>query len=131
MNPDKDMLSLPAEARSGGPKMPSAPPPGYSDAGWLHRPDDETYSFQFMRMLGAAQASASTISECFFRPLQRNRVRLAAAKTRLDRMHCRERRRCIRLRRSMMPGRTERLLGYVRRYPHRDGVYFRIWENES
>jgi hypothetical protein len=35
------------------------------------------------------------------------------------------------LRRSMMPDRTERLLGYARRYPHRDGVYFRIWENES
>ncbi len=28
-------------------------------------------------------------------------------------------------------GRTERLVGYVRRCPHRDGVYFRIWENES
>ena len=27
--------------------------------------------------------------------------------------------------------RTERLVGYVRRYPHRDGFYFRIWETES
>jgi hypothetical protein len=28
-------------------------------------------------------------------------------------------------------GRTERLVGYVRRCPHRDSAYFRIWENES
>jgi hypothetical protein len=27
--------------------------------------------------------------------------------------------------------RTERLVGYVRGCPHWDGVYFRIWENES
>jgi dienelactone hydrolase len=65
MDPDKDMLALPAEAKLGRPKMPSAPP-RYSDAGWLQWPDDEAYSFQFMRMLGAAQEGASTISECFF-----------------------------------------------------------------
>lgn len=65
MDPDKDMLALPAEAELGGPKMPPAPP-CYSDAGWLQWPDDEAYSFQFMRMLGAAQEGASTISECFF-----------------------------------------------------------------
>jgi len=38
MDPDKDMLALPAEAELGGPKMPPAPP-CYSDAGcffnWL------------------------------------------------------------------------------------------------
>jgi dienelactone hydrolase len=65
MDPDKDVLALPAEARLGGPKIPSAPP-CYGDAGWLQWPDDEAYSFQFMRMLGAAQEGASTISECFF-----------------------------------------------------------------
>jgi hypothetical protein len=65
MDPDKDMLALPAEAKLGGPKMRSAPP-CYSDAGWLQWPDDEAYSFHFMRMLGAAQEGASTISECFF-----------------------------------------------------------------
>jgi hypothetical protein len=41
-------------------------PPYYSDAGWLQWPDNEAYSFQFMRMLGAAQEGASTVSECFF-----------------------------------------------------------------
>ena len=45
--------------------MPSTPP-HYSDAGWLQWPDNEAYSFQFMRMLGAAQEGASTVSECFF-----------------------------------------------------------------
>ncbi|WP_426537073.1 alpha/beta hydrolase family protein [Bradyrhizobium sp. McL0615] len=65
LDPDKDMLALPAEAKLGGPKMRSASP-CYSDAGWLQWPDDEAYSFQFMRMLGAAQEGASTISECFF-----------------------------------------------------------------
>jgi dienelactone hydrolase len=64
MDPDKDILALPAEAKLGGPKMPSATP-CYSGAGWLQWPDDEAYSFQFMRMLGAAQEGASTISECF------------------------------------------------------------------
>jgi hypothetical protein len=93
VDPDKDILALPAEAKSGGPKMWSGPP-CYRDAGWLQWPD-EAYSFQFMRMLGAAQEGASTISECFFRPLQRDRIRLAAAKTRLDRTHCRKRGRCV------------------------------------
>jgi dienelactone hydrolase len=65
LDPDKDMLALPAEAKLGEPKMRSASP-CYSDAGWLQWPDDEAYSFQFMRMLGAAQEGASTISECFF-----------------------------------------------------------------
>jgi dienelactone hydrolase len=40
-------------------------PPRYSDAGWLQWPDDEDYSFHFMRVLAAAQEGASTISECF------------------------------------------------------------------
>jgi hypothetical protein len=45
--------------------MPSTPP-YYSDAGWLQWPDNEAYSFQFTRMLGAVQQGASTASECFF-----------------------------------------------------------------
>jgi dienelactone hydrolase len=65
MDPDKDTLPLPAEAKLDGPKMWSGPP-CYSGAGWLQWPGDEAYSFQFMRMLGAAQEGASTISECFF-----------------------------------------------------------------
>jgi len=64
MDPDNDILALPAEAKSSGPKMPSATP-CYSGTGWLQWPEDEAYSFQFMRMLGAAQEGASTISECF------------------------------------------------------------------
>src|SRR4029079_1391254 len=65
LHTDRDVLAVPGEAELGGPKMPSAPP-RYSDAGWLQWPDDEAYSFQFMRMLGAAQEGASTISESFF-----------------------------------------------------------------
>jgi hypothetical protein len=61
----KDMLALLDEAKLNGPKMPSTPP-YYSDAGWLQWPDNEAYSFQFMRMLGAAQEDATTVSECFF-----------------------------------------------------------------
>jgi len=48
MDPDKDMLALPAEARLGGPKKPSAPPP-LSDAGWLQWPDDEDLMSGFGR----------------------------------------------------------------------------------
>ena len=61
----KDMLALLDEAKLNGPKMPSTPS-YYSAAGWLQWPDNEAYSFQFMRMLGAAQEGASTVSECFF-----------------------------------------------------------------
>ena len=61
----KDMLALLDEAKLNGPKMPSTPS-YHSDAGWLQWPDNEAYSFQFMRMLGAAQEGASTVSECFF-----------------------------------------------------------------
>ena len=39
LDPDNGMLALPAEAKLGGPKMPSAPP-CYSGAGWLQSPDD-------------------------------------------------------------------------------------------
>ena len=31
IDPDKDMLTLPAEAKLGGPKMPSAPPSIHRD----------------------------------------------------------------------------------------------------
>ncbi|QKR99889.1 alpha/beta hydrolase [Sphingomonas sp. CL5.1] len=37
----------------------------YQPAGWMQWPDNPDYSFQFMRVLGAAQEGASTISECF------------------------------------------------------------------
>jgi len=67
MHPDKDMRALPAEAKLGGPKTPSAPP-CYSDAGWLQRPDDEAYSFQFMRMLGAAQGAQAPSQNAFSDP---------------------------------------------------------------
>jgi dienelactone hydrolase len=37
----------------------------YEPGGWMHWPGYEDYCFQFMRLLGAAQEGASTISECF------------------------------------------------------------------
>lgn len=37
----------------------------YEPGGWMHWPEHEDYCFQFMRLLGAAQEGASTISECF------------------------------------------------------------------
>ncbi|WP_179957607.1 alpha/beta hydrolase family protein [Exilibacterium tricleocarpae] len=37
----------------------------YMPAGWIQWPDNPDYSFQFMRILGAAQEGASAISECF------------------------------------------------------------------
>lgn len=39
--------------------------PCYRDAGWVQWPDNEEYSFEFMRVLASAQEGASTISECF------------------------------------------------------------------
>jgi pimeloyl-ACP methyl ester carboxylesterase len=40
-------------------------PARYEPGGWMHWPEYEDYCFQFMRLLGAAQEGASTISECF------------------------------------------------------------------
>jgi pimeloyl-ACP methyl ester carboxylesterase len=40
-------------------------PPRFEAGGWMHWPDNEDYSLQFMRVLGAAQEGSSTISECF------------------------------------------------------------------
>lgn len=37
----------------------------YAPFGWMQWPNDPDYSFQFLRVLGAAQEGASTISECF------------------------------------------------------------------
>lgn len=37
----------------------------YEPFGWMHWPDNQDYGLQFMRILGAAQEGASTISECF------------------------------------------------------------------
>ena len=37
----------------------------YKPVGWMQWPDNPDYSFQFMRVLGAAQEGASAISECF------------------------------------------------------------------
>lgn len=38
---------------------------GYAPEGWLQWPDDSDFSFQFVRILAAAQEGASTIGECF------------------------------------------------------------------
>jgi hypothetical protein len=74
MDPDKDMLMLPAEAKLGGPKYrPRRPRPNALPRAW--------------------------------------RLRVTAPEHDADR--------------------TERLVGYVSRCPHRDGVCFRIGENES
>jgi pimeloyl-ACP methyl ester carboxylesterase len=40
-------------------------PPRFEAGGWMHWPDNEDYSLQFMRVLGSAQEGSSTISECF------------------------------------------------------------------
>lgn len=40
-------------------------PPRFEPGGWMHWPDNEDYSLQFMRVLGSAQEGGSTISECF------------------------------------------------------------------
>lgn len=40
-------------------------PPRFEPGGWTHWPDNEDYSLQFKRVLGAAQEGGSTISECF------------------------------------------------------------------
>lgn len=40
-------------------------PPRFEPGGWMHWPDHEDYSHQFMRVLGSAQEGGSTISECF------------------------------------------------------------------
>lgn len=37
----------------------------YEPAGWTHWPDHHDFSFNFARVLGAAQEGGSTISECF------------------------------------------------------------------
>jgi dienelactone hydrolase len=37
----------------------------FRPGGWLHWPDNEDVSLEFMRLLGAAQEGGSTISECF------------------------------------------------------------------
>jgi biotin synthase-like enzyme len=37
----------------------------YEPGGWMHWPEYEDYSYQFMRLLGAAQDGASTVGECF------------------------------------------------------------------
>src|SRR5947207_11447918 len=33
--------------------------------GWVQWPDNEAFSIEFMRLLGAAQEGGSTVSECF------------------------------------------------------------------
>jgi dienelactone hydrolase len=37
----------------------------FHPGGWIHWPDNEDVSLEFMRLLGAAQEGGSTISECF------------------------------------------------------------------
>ncbi len=40
-------------------------PPRFEAGGWMHWPDNEDYSLQFMRVLGSAQEGGGTVSECF------------------------------------------------------------------
>jgi dienelactone hydrolase len=37
----------------------------FDPKGWIHWPDNEEFSTEFMRLLGAAQEAGSTVSECF------------------------------------------------------------------
>jgi dienelactone hydrolase len=37
----------------------------YEPRGWMHWPEDEDVSLEFMKLLGAAQEGGSTVSECF------------------------------------------------------------------
>jgi dienelactone hydrolase len=37
----------------------------FHPGGWIHWPDDEDISLEFLRLLGAAQEGGSTVSECF------------------------------------------------------------------
>ena len=53
-----------AVERNGSPRK-TAVQGTYQPVGWVQWPDNPDYSFQFMRVLGAAQEGASTISECF------------------------------------------------------------------
>ena len=39
--------------------------PRYDARGWTQWPQNEEYSFHFMKVLGSAQEGGSTISECF------------------------------------------------------------------
>jgi dienelactone hydrolase len=39
--------------------------PQFDPKGWIHWPENEEFSTEFMRLLGAAQEGGSTISECF------------------------------------------------------------------
>jgi dienelactone hydrolase len=39
--------------------------PRFDPKGWVHWPDNEEFSTEFMRLLGAAQEGGSTVSECF------------------------------------------------------------------
>jgi len=39
--------------------------PQFDPTGWVHWPDHEELSTEFMRLLGAAQEGGSTVSECF------------------------------------------------------------------
>lgn len=43
----------------------NASAPRYDERGWTQWPQNEEYSFHFMKVLGSAQEGGSTISECF------------------------------------------------------------------
>src|SRR5688572_6407890 len=58
------MMSAQAQ-RAPGDQALSATGGGYAADGWLQWPDDSDFSFQFIRILAAAQEGASTIGECF------------------------------------------------------------------
>lgn len=42
-----------------------SPHPRYEPRGWMQWPDNEEFSLEFMKLLGAAQEGGSTVSECF------------------------------------------------------------------
>lgn len=65
-NEDDTALSKKSGLKKNGP-IKGGPIKGgqYQDVGWMQWPDNPDYSFQFMRVLGAAQLGASCISEVF------------------------------------------------------------------
>jgi hypothetical protein len=130
LDPDKDMLALPAEAKLGGPKNAVR-------AALLQRRGMAAMARRrgllvsvhadarcgtggrkhHLRMLFPTLAKESYSIGCGENSARPNalsrawKMRVTAPEHDADR--------------------TERLVGYVRGCPHWDGVYFRIWENES
>ena len=51
----------------------------FSFVGWPQWPDNEDYSFEFMRVLATAGEGASTVSECFWAARQFPSVKIGPA----------------------------------------------------